>query len=74
MTDALDRPAMQLRMPGISRIISLVGALGRRATRAAPLHIGRTPDDRLRDIGMLDGRGPSLRRPERNPDRFGRCG
>ena len=23
-------------------------------------------DDRLRDLGLLDGRGPSLRRPERS--------
>ncbi|MAZ16385.1 MAG: hypothetical protein CL535_08660 [Ahrensia sp.] len=73
MTDALDRPAMRLRMSGISRIISLVGDLSHRATRVAAPDIGLATDARLRDIGMLDGRGPSLRRPERNPDRFGRC-
>jgi len=74
MTGAMKRPAMRLRMRGISRIVLLIGALGRRKPRAAPLDIGRTPKERLRDIGILNGRGPSLRRPERNPDRFGRSG
>jgi hypothetical protein len=28
------------------------------------------PEHRLRDIGLLDGRGPSGRRPERTGNRF----
>jgi uncharacterized protein YjiS (DUF1127 family) len=36
----------------------------RRRTRIV-LNRDELSDDRLRDLGLLDGRGPSLRRPER---------
>lgn len=49
----------------------LAHAFGRRC-RPASLHLDldALPDERLRDLGLLDGRGPSLRRPEYEPAAF----
>jgi hypothetical protein len=41
-------------------------AFARAMERREPVvNIDDLSDDRLRDIGLLDGRGPSVRRPER---------
>jgi len=48
---------------------SLARAVTRGSTRPAlRLDLEALSDERLRDIGLLDGRGPSLRRPEGRPD------
>ena len=47
---------------------SLMHAVARRATiPSLHLDLDGLSDERLRDIGLLDGRGPSLRRPECQP-------
>ena len=44
-----------------------VGMGLRRRVPVKRIDLESTPDDLLRDIGLCDGRGPSLRRPERQP-------
>ena len=53
------------RLSRISEIFAWAVPSGTVHRRAILLDPALTPDDRLRDIGLLDGRGPSLRRPER---------
>ncbi len=49
----------------LTRILDVLERQGR---PKALLDLDRTPDHLLRDIGLLDGRGASLRRPERDYD------
>jgi hypothetical protein len=54
-----------LPAPRISRIFAWLARSAGRQRRVATLDLAFLPPDRLRDIGLLDGRGGSLRRPER---------
>ena len=52
---------------------ALRAALARRRRSARiSVNLDELSDERLRDLGLLDGRGPSLRRPEREGP--GECG
>lgn len=49
----------------------LVRPFGRRShPPSLHLDLDALPEERLRDLGLLDGRGPSLRRPEYEPAAF----
>jgi len=45
----------------------LARLFGRSCPASLRLDFDALPDERLRDLGLLDGRGPSLRRPENEP-------
>lgn len=48
----------------ISQVFAWFARPAVRRQRPSRLDPAALPADRLRDIGLLDGRGPSLRRPE----------
>ena len=53
------------RAPVISQIFAWFAARGAGRRRLTVVDPAVLPNHVLRDIGLLDGRGPSLRRPER---------
>jgi hypothetical protein len=65
MSSALECAGAPLPESPISRTFAWLARLVAPPRQAIALNPALTPDDRLRDIGLLDGRGPSLRRPER---------
>jgi hypothetical protein len=58
------------RSSAISRIFAWLPRLATRPSHPIMLDTAFLSEHRLRDIGLLDGRGQSLRRPERTGDRF----
>lgn len=68
MSDVVERAGTGWRVPRISEIFAWLGRATARPRQLVRLDPALVRDDLLRDIGLLDGRGPSLRRPERTGD------
>ncbi len=65
MSSVAERLGTSWPVSGISRFFGWLARPAAVAKRLTILDPAFLPKHRLRDIGLLDGRGPSLRRPER---------
>ena len=70
MSSTTECVGQRQRSSAISRIFAWLARLATRPSCPIMLDPAFLPEHRLRDIGLLDGRGQSLRRPERTGDRY----
>ena len=70
MSSTTECVGQRQRSSAISRVFAWLARLATRPSRPILLDPAFLPENRLRDIGLLDGRGYSLRHPERTGDRF----